>query len=137
MPGSIGLRSILRYPIMRDCKPMSINPTTQALLDELRAPKHARRDELEAALVTLFCVLSKISQQAAEEQSLAQQAEILEVDPEIQGRMHQYIRKATSTQKHCRDLEKAARDLLTCRRGLEVTDEEIRPVAERAGYKVR
>lgn len=113
-----------------------MNPHTQALLDEVRAPKHARKKDVDLAIVALIPTLAKVSQEAAEIQLLAQLAEVAEDDPEVRGRLDQYVRKATSLQRLCREIEKSTRDLLTCFRNLQDADTEIRAKAKDAGYTV-
>lgn len=114
---------------------MPPNPRTQALLDEVRSPKACGRSEVDDSVVAFLPVLAKARRQAAEMQSLAQHAEIVEDDDEIRGRMELYIQKAGAIQRICGKIEKELRDLATSFRNLERQDADVRERAQEKGYR--
>jgi hypothetical protein len=108
---------------------------TQALFDELKTPKHACRVDAEDAVLAFFPILTKLSQQASEDVSLAQTAEIAETDEELRGKLELFIQTAGAQKRIVSELEKHLRDLVATLRQRDRYDQLVRPVAKARGYK--
>lgn len=109
---------------------------TQAYLDEAKNPSVIGLAELRNGVKAAVPLMARAAEQATLLARLMAEAEIVEPNPEVEGKFEESMQRLRAVKRIHGEIERQMRDYVQAWKAWKALDTELRALASQAGYTV-